>query len=72
MTWKHWLHGLIGAAVGGGANAITVIILDPIKFNLQEGWQNLLMAVVVSGILSGALYLKQSPVPPEPSTPDQK
>lgn len=65
MKTRHWLHGLGAAVIGGGANAVTVIILDPLKFNLQDGWKNLLTAVVVSSIVSCALYLKQSPLPPE-------
>lgn len=65
MSWKHWLHSLIGAVIGGAANAVTVIVLDPLKFNLQDGWKNLLAAVIVSGLVSAALYLKQSPLPPE-------
>jgi hypothetical protein len=65
MTTRAWLHGLGAAFVGGGANAVTVIVLDPVKFNLQDGWKNLLTAVVVSSIVSSALYLKQSPLPPE-------
>ena len=65
MKIRHWLHGLGAALVGGGANAVTVIVLDPLKFNLQDGWKNLLTAVIVSSIVSAALYLKQSPLPPE-------
>lgn len=65
MTWKHWLHGLFGAAIGGGANAVTTMIIAPAQFNLQEGFRNVLMSAVVSSIVSAALYLKQSPLPPE-------
>lgn len=65
MNLRIWIHGLGAAVIGGGANAITVIIIDPLKFNLQDGWKNLLMAVVVSSILSAAMYLKSSPLPPE-------
>jgi hypothetical protein len=65
MKTRHWLHGLGAAVIGGGANAVTVIIIDPLKFNIQDGWKNLLAAVVVSSIVSCALYLKQSPLPPE-------
>lgn len=66
MTWRHWLHGLIGAAIGGGANAITTMIIAPAQFNLQEGYKNVLMSAIVSAIVSAALYLKQSPLPEEP------
>lgn len=63
--WRTWLRGLIGASIGGSANAITLLVVDPMKFNLADGWKNLLSAVVISGVVSAALYLKQSPVPPE-------
>lgn len=72
MKLRHWLHGLIGAIIGGGANAITVIVLDPLQFNLQAGWKNLLMATIVSGIVAAALYLKSSPLPPEDDLPQVK
>ena len=66
--WKTWVHGLAAAAIGGGANAVTLIIVEPSKFNATaSGWKNLGTAVLVSGIVSAALYLKQSPVPPEPT-----
>jgi hypothetical protein len=65
VSTKAWAHGLGAAIIGGGANAVTVIILDPLKFNLQDGWKNLLAAVFVSAIVSACLYLKQSPLPPE-------
>lgn len=69
-NWKHWVHGLVGAIIGGGANAITVMIVDPMQFNLQTGWKNLVTATAVSMIVSGALYLKSSPLPPEPPDSD--
>lgn len=73
MDFKHWLHGLIAAVVGGGANAITVIILDPINFNLfQGGATKLGMATLVSAIVSAAMYLKQSPLPTESVTVETK
>jgi hypothetical protein len=62
-SYRFWAHGLIAAAIGGGANAVTLIVVDPLKFNLQDGWRNLLTAVLVSGLVAAALYLKQSPLP---------
>ena len=66
---RHWLHGLGAAFIGGGANAVTVMAIDPMKFNLQEGWKNLVTAFLVSGIVNAAFFLKQSPLPPEDETP---
>lgn len=72
-NWRTWLHGLFAAIVGGSSNAVTLIIVDPLKFNMtHDGWKNLGTAVLVSGIVSAALYLKQSPVPPETTTTDIK
>jgi len=64
MNWRLWFKGLMSAFIGGGASAITVIIIDPINFNpLQGGAMKVLMVALVSGCLSAALYLKQSPLP---------
>jgi len=65
MAWRKWLQGLIAAIVGGVATSITVVIVDPLKFNLTDGKYNLLMVMAVSGIYSGAMYLKEHPVPNE-------
>lgn len=69
MTWKHWFHGLCGAIIGGGANAITVMVVDPAAFNFQTGLEKLITFTVVSAIVSAALYLKQSPLPDENCKP---
>jgi hypothetical protein len=63
--WKVWLKGLIAAVIGGIANSITLMITDPLNYNLQDPVQRtkLLWFAVVSAIISAALYLKQSPLP---------
>ena len=63
MDWNKWIKGLVSAVIGGGANAITVAIVDPIAFNLQEGASKLLTVALVSAIVAAAMYLKQSPLP---------
>ncbi len=63
MNWKLWLKGLISAVIGGAANAITLMILEPATFNFQDGGQKLLNFSLVSALISAALYLKQSPLP---------
>jgi hypothetical protein len=62
-TVKVWLHGLGAAAIGGVATAITVLVLDPLKFNLGAEWLNVVKAALVSGIVNVAFYLKKSPLP---------
>ena len=63
MNWKLWLKGLISAVIGGAANAITLVIVDPLNYNLQEGFQKLATVAIVSAIVAAAMYLKQSPIP---------
>lgn len=63
MKWSVWLKGLISAIIGGAANSVTVMIIDPQQFNLGEGGQKLAMVALVSAIVSAAMYLKSSPLP---------
>lgn len=65
LDWRNWVRGLYGAVIGSAANAITVMIIAPDKFNLGEQWLSLLNFVLVSSIVSAALYLKQYPLPNE-------
>lgn len=59
-----WLHGLISAGIGGGATALSTAIVAPETFNLKEGLAKLGAVAGVSALVSVALYLKQSPLPP--------
>lgn len=60
---KIWVEGLIAALIGGAANAVTVIVVDPLNFNLGEGLPKLLQVVAVGAIVAAAAFLKQSPIP---------
>lgn len=60
---KIWIEGLLAALIGGGANAVTVIVVDPLAFNLGEGLPKLLQVVTVGAIVAAAAFLKQSPIP---------
>lgn len=66
MNWKAWLHGLGSAFIGGGANVVAALVIDPENFNLAEGVQKVLTLWLASGGISAALYLKQSPLPQFP------
>lgn len=68
--WRMWLRGLIGAAIGGGATAVTNIIVAPETFHFNDagGIKKVGEVVVISAIVSAALYLKQHPVPEETKT----
>jgi hypothetical protein len=60
-----WLRGLVAAIIGGAANAVTTVIVAPETFNFQTGKSKLLAVATASAIVNAAMYLKQSPVPPE-------
>lgn len=70
MTWKHWLHGLLAAFIGGGSGAVTAgfsaTLIDPEHFNLAHGLGHTLELMgtvfVVSGTLAAFAYLKKSPL----------
>lgn len=65
MSTRVWIEGLVAALIGGAANAVTVIVVDPLNFNLAEGLPKLLQVVTVGGIVAAAAFLKQSPIPAE-------
>lgn len=62
--WRMWLRGLIGAVVGGAANGVLAMGIKPEQFNFGDGLTDLCKFAVGSAVISAALYLKQSPVPP--------
>lgn len=62
-----WWHGLLGAMVGGFANAgssafSSLVFGDDFKHSIERAS----VACVVGCFLAAFLYLKQSPVPPLP------
>ena len=62
-TWKRWAASLIGAAINSAAGAITMVIVDPVDFNLfQGGARELGTVMLVQGIIGAGLYIKQHPV----------
>ena len=63
MNWRAWLHGLGSAFLGGGANVVATMIIDAKDFNVETGIQKILALWFASGLISAALYLKQSPLP---------
>jgi hypothetical protein len=72
-TWQIWVRGIAAAGISGAANGIVTgfaaIGIDPSHFNLQEGFHHTLeiggVAAAISAVLGVALYLRQSPLPPE-------
>jgi hypothetical protein len=74
LDWIGWAKGLIAAFVGGGASSVSAgfgsMFTDPEHFNLgsSHGLRHLFTVMgitfLISGVVSLAAYLKQSPVPP--------
>lgn len=62
-NWRTWVRGVVGAVIGGAANAVTLMVVKPEDFNFAAGFGNLGHFALISGIVSAALYLKQHPVP---------
>lgn len=63
MDWKTWAKGLFSAAIGGAANSITVMVIDPLQFNFNDGLGKLAAVAGISAVVSAAMYLKSSPLP---------
>ena len=58
-----WLQGVVAALIGGAANAIAVIVVDPEHFNFAEGLPMLGKVAAIGAALAVAAYLKRSPLP---------
>jgi len=69
-NWRNWLRGLLAAAIGGAANATTLMVVDPLQFNFNTGMSALWKVSLVSAVLNAAFYLKQSPIPPSEEEDD--
>lgn len=64
MNWKLWGRGFVAAVISAIANSVTVIIVDPTKFNLfQGGASELGQVALVAAVVGAALYLKEHPDP---------
>lgn len=63
MKWQKWIKGLVSAIIGGAANSVTVMIVEPTQFNFQEGLGKLGAVALISAIVAAGMYLKKSPLP---------
>lgn len=63
-----WLKGLVAAFIGASAQTITLIVVDPVAFNLGNQWKKTLTAALVAGALATTSYLAKSPIPETPNT----
>jgi hypothetical protein len=79
-TVRIWIHGIIAALIGGGANSVVGVVsagwVLPNQVNTGAGLHTALALMGVQfafgGAISVALYLKQSPVPADWITPKQE
>jgi hypothetical protein len=69
LDWSKWFQGILAAVIGGAANTVCAIAVDPVAFNFND-LPKLGKLAVGAAVISLAFYLKQSPVPPE--EPEQK
>ena len=65
MKWKHWLHGLVAAIVGGSATGAALLLADYERIMEPGGFVVLGKVVLILALTHLAMYLKQSPLPPE-------
>lgn len=63
MAWKTWLKSILSAVIGGAANSVYLLALDPEHFNFQGGLGLLAKASALGAILAVCGYLKKSPLP---------
>jgi hypothetical protein len=58
---------LLGGAIASGANGLSVLLADPVNFNLTTsgGISKVLFVMAVSAAVGAALYLKNHPLPDE-------
>lgn len=71
QSWSVWIKGAVAALIGGSAGSVSTtlanVAIAPDTFNMNGGLLLTLKAAgvsaAISGVLSLAMYLKQSPVP---------
>lgn len=77
---RHWLYGLLAAFIGGGAASVSAglaaIGITPEQYNLAGGLRHTLslmgVTFLVSGLVSASAFLKQSPLPREAWTEEER
>ena len=60
---RKWLGGIISAVSGGFVTAMATIVIDPAKFNFQQGLTNLFIVMGFSGGFALFTFLQKSPLP---------
>lgn len=65
--WTVWLKGLIGAVIGGVANAVLLTVTMPSKFSFND-IGTLAQVAAGASVISAAMFLAKSPLPGIEST----
>jgi len=62
---RKWRRGVAGALIGGGANGVVVTFVKPEDFNIVtwEGFLNLTMVMIGSGVIGAFQWLREHPLP---------
>lgn len=60
---RTWIYGLIAGIIGGTANTLAAVFVDPVAFNFND-LPKLGKLAMAGAVISLVLYLKQSPLPP--------
>lgn len=67
LDWSTWFKNIFAAIIGGAANSVVAMLVDPVAFNFND-LRKLGTLAAGGAIISLAFYLKQSPVPPNEET----
>jgi hypothetical protein len=59
-----WLYGMVAGVIGGTANTLAAVFVDPVAFNFND-LPKLGKLALAGAVISLVLYLKQSPLPPK-------
>lgn len=66
-VWAVWLKGLVGAIIGGVANAVLLTVTMPSKFSFSD-IGTLAQVAAGASVISAAMFLAKSPLPGIEST----
>lgn len=62
LDWRGWFYSLGASVIGGAANSMAAMLVDPKAFNFGD-LTKLGQLFTASAVISLILFLKQSPLP---------
>lgn len=63
MTWRKFGLSLIDAGINSAASGFTVIVVDPVDFNLQDGLPKLGSVMAVSFLFGMFTFIRSHRLP---------